>query len=467
MPSTVEELDGNRAKLAIEVPYAELKPALDKAYSAIAQQVNIPGFRAGKVPAALIDQRFGSGAALQTALDEIIPSALGAALAEHELAILGQPSIENVDEWKKGEPFTFVAVVNKRPEITLPDFAKVTVEVDPIDEKAVDVDGRVEMLRERFATLKDVKHKIKKGDVVTVDLKGSRDGEPLADATAEGVTFKVGDGNMLEGLDKAVTGLKDGESKTFTSTLVGGPLKGEEADIEVTIIKTQEQVLPELNDEFAQMVSEFDTVDEMKEDLAKAATQMAEIDQAIAARDKALEAIVEKAKIELPAEFLQGEIEARHEDINNQLKQAGMTLERYLTEVEEGRSVEDFWNELDTRTETALKAQLILDKMVEEEKPEINQADLSAFLMQRAQMNGTSPEQEMQHMFEHNHMQEWVVEIQRNKALSIICEKVQAKDTDGKAIDMTILTPKEPELPMVVDGDEQADWEADEAEAEK
>ncbi|MGL4832193.1 MAG: trigger factor [Propionibacteriaceae bacterium] len=463
MPSTVEELEGNRAKLAIEVPYAELKPALDKAYSAIAKQVNIPGFRAGKIPPALIDQRYGSGAVLQEALNEIIPSALGKALQEHELAILGQPEVDAVEEWEKGKPFLFTATVSKRPDFTLPDFTKIKVEVEPLDEKQLDVDGRIELLRERFATLKDVTRKAKKGDVVTVDLKGSRDGEALAEATAEGVTFKVGEGQMLEGLDKAVTGLKAGEAATFASTLVGGPLKGEQADIEVTLIKNQEQVLPELNDEFAQMVSEFDTVDEMKQDLAKAATQMAEIDQAVGARDKALEAIVEKIKMELPAEFVQGEIDARHEDIENQLSQAGMTLEKYLAEAEEGRSVEDFWTELDTRTKTALQAQLILDKVIAEKKPEITQADLSSYLMQRAQSNGSSPEQEMQHMIQHNHMQEWVVEIQRNKALSLICEDVQVKDTTGKVVDMTILTPKAPEMPMVVDGDEQAEWEADEA----
>ncbi len=464
MPSTVEELEGNRAKLAIEVPYAELKPALDKAYSAIAQQVNIPGFRAGKIPPALIDQRYGSGAVLQEALNEIIPSAIGKALQEHELAILGQPEVDAVEEWKKGQPFLFAATVNKRPDFELPDFTKIKVEVEPLDEKQLDVDGRIEMLRERFATLKDVTRKAKKGDVVTVNLNGSRDGEALAEATAEGVTFKIGEGQMLEGLDKAVTGLKADESATFASTLVGGPLKGEQADIEVTLVKAQEQILPELNDEFAQMVSEFDTVDEMKEDLTKAATQMAEIDQAVSARDKALEVIVEKTKMELPAEFVQGEIGARHEDIENQLSQAGMTLEKYLAEVEEGRSVEDFWTELDTRTTTALQAQLILDKIIAEKKPEITQADLSSYLMQRAQSNGSSPEQEMQHMIQHNHMQEWVVEIQRNKALSLICEDVQVKDTAGKVVDMTILTPKAPEMPMVVDGDEQAEWEADETE---
>lgn len=292
------------------------------------------------------------------------------------------------------------------------------------------------MMRQRFATREDVDRAAAEGDVVTLDLAGSSDGEPLADATAEGITYKVGSGGMLEGLDEAITGLSAGESADFSSTLVGGPLKDEAADIHVTVQKVQTETLPEVDDEFAQMVSEFDTADEMRADLTNAVEQMAKVDQINAARDKVLEDLVEKVDFEVPAGLLQAELDARRDQITEQLAQAGMTLDSYLeqTEEEEANTAEEFWQILEGRVAQSLKAQIILDKLADDRELGVDQQELTEMLFRRAAANNSSPEQEMQHMMEHNHTSQWMQDIRRDKALRLILDGASVKDTDGNAV---------------------------------
>lgn len=452
MPSTVEELSKNRVKLTIEVQFAEIKPSLDKAYKAISQQISIPGFRKGHVPAALIDQRIGAESVMQEALNEVLPTAYNSALAEHGIIPLGDPTIE-VTQMEKGKDIVFTAEVDKRPEFTLPTFSDIKVDVANAPSGEEQVEERLGILRARFATQAEVERAAADGDIVVVNLKGSKEGEALPEAEAEGISFKLGGTEMMDGLNEAVRGLKVGESQTFTSTLVGGPLKGTEADIEVEVVKVFEQTLPELDDEFAQMVSEFDTLEEMKADLAQAGTQMNLFEQAAEARDKALEAIVDKTEIELPESLVENEIANRKASVEQQLAQAGTTLEDYLTDVEDGRSAEDFWAEIEKNTVTAIKARLVLDKLAEESDVQVDQADLTNHLIRRAQQSGTSPEQEMQHMMDHNHVGEWVAEIRRTKALDSIMSHVQVVDADGKAVDLSILAPKVAERQVVVDED--------------
>ena len=235
MPSTVEQLSPSRAKLTVEIPFADLQPHLTKAYREIAQSVTIPGFRKGKVPSAVIDQRFGRGVVLQEAINAALPTAYGEAVDANKLVPLGDPEVE-ITKLEDGDLVEFVAEVDVRPELTLPGFDTLAVTVDVLADLESEVDSRVEMVRERFATTAEVERPAAEGDVVTIDLAGTRDGEALADATAEGITYKIGSGGMLDGLDEAVTGLSPGESADFSSTLVGGPLTGEPADIHVTVM---------------------------------------------------------------------------------------------------------------------------------------------------------------------------------------------------------------------------------------
>ncbi len=453
MPSTVEQLSPSRAKLTVEIPFAELQPHLTKAYREIAQSVNIPGFRKGKVPAAVIDQRFGRGVVLQEAINAALPTAYSSAIEANKLIPLSEPDVE-ITKLEDGDLIEFVAEVDVRPEITLPEFDTVSATVPVLADTDTEVANRIEVMRERFATSTDVERPAADGDVVTIDLNASRDGEPLADASAEGITYTIGSGGMLDGLDEAVTGLSAGESTEFTSTLVGGPLSGQEAVIHVAVGKVSEQQLPELDDDFAQLVSEFDTVDEMKADLARGVEEMLRYEQLNDARDKVLEDLVGKVEFELPEKLLAAEIESRHAQINERLKQAGLTLDRYLENAEEEADTpEEFWAVVDRNAEQGLRAQILLDAIADEREVGVEQHEFSDLIVRKAQASGNSPEQELQHMMDHDHMSSWMQEIRRNKALGLVLAAATVTDADGAVIDVV------PEAP------EADDAESDEADA--
>ena len=437
MPSTVEQLSPSRVKLTVEIPFADLKPHLDKAYHEIAQQVTIPGFRKGRVPNLVIDQRFGRGMVLQEAINAALPTAFEAAVAESKVVPLGEPDVE-ITKLEDGDVVEFTAEIDVRPDFKVPAFSKLKATVDPKRPVADEVDERIALLRQRFATSTEVERPAAAGDQITISLVGTRDGEVLPDATADGVTYVIGSGGMIEGLDEAVTGLSAGEEATFASTLVGGPLEGEPADITVTVSKVSEQTLPEVDDDFAQLISEFDTVEEMRADLARSVEQMIAAEQVASGRDKVLEALVDATKFDVPERLLAAEIASRKEQITEQLQRAGLTLERYLEQSEEeADSPEAFWADIEKSTERSLKAQLILDKVADDAKVGVEQADLSELLVRKAAQNGTSPEQEAQHMMEHNHVGAWMQEIRRNKALVLIVSDAKVTDTDGNPVDLS------------------------------
>ncbi len=444
MPTTVEKLGPSRVKLTVEIPFADLKPHLDKAYLEIAQQVTIPGFRKGKVPDMVIDQRFGRGMVLQEAINAALPQAFEAAVIEAEVVPLGEPQVE-VTKLEDGELVEFTAEIDIRPDFTVPDFAKVKATVDPKRSVTEEVDERITLLRTRFATSTEVDRAAAEGDQVTIDLVGSRDGKPLPDATAEGVTYVIGSGGMIDGLDEAVTGLKAGASADFSSTLVGGALEGEPADIKVTVTKVAEQKLPEVDDEFASMISEFDTAEEMRADLTQRVEEMLVAEQIAAGRDKVLDALVDLAKFDVPEGVAKAEVEARKEQITEQLRQAGLTLEDYLERAtEEADTPEAFWADIEESTLRALKAQLLLDKIADDADVSVEQADLSELLVRKAAQSGSTPEQEAQHMMEHNHIGAWMQEIRRNKALGLIVAEATVVDADGNPVDVSAAT-TEPE----------------------
>lgn len=437
MPSTVEQLSPSRVKLTIDLPFSELKPHLDKAYREIAQQVAIPGFRKGKVPAALIDQRFGRGAILQEAINEALPGAYGKAVEESNIYPLGQPDIE-VTKLEDGQSVEFTAEVDVRPDFGVPDFDELVVEVDPVATGEDAVDEQLGLLQARFASVNEVDRPAADGDTVTINLAATQDGEPVPDASADGLTYIIGSGEMLDGLDEAVTGLSAGESAKFSAQLAGGPAKGEAADIDVTVTKVSERKLPELDDDFAQLVSEFDTVAELRDDLGKIAEQGARASQAAQARDRVLDALVGKVDLELPEKLLADEVASRRGSVEEQLKRAGLSLEEYLEQSdEEAETADEFWDDLAASTERALKAQLILDKIAEESDIQVDQADLTQMIINRAAQAGTTPEAEAQHMMEHNHLPEWMGEIRRGKALAALLEGAKITDTNGTAITLT------------------------------
>ena len=438
MKSAVETLSPTRAKLTVEVPFEELKPSLDAAYQKIAKQINVPGFRRGKVPPAVIDRQVGRGPVLDEAINAVVPQQYMAALQEHDLEPLAQPEIE-VTKFEDNESLEFTAEVDVKPDFELPSYEGLEATVEDIEITDSDVDEQVEALRERFGTLVPVERAAAEGDFVTIDLLAAADGEAVEGGEVTGMSYKVGRGGMIDGLDEALVGLSAGDDKTFDSELVGGDLVGEAVQVTVKVTAVQEQQLPEYDDEFAQLASEFDTVEELTADVRERLGRGKRLEQAAAARDAVLEALLEKVEIPLPEVMVTDELNARRQNVEQQLGFAGITMEKYLED--EGQTQEEFEADLERRVRDAVAAQFILDKIAKKEEFGIDQAELSEHLVRRAQQSGQDPQEFANHMFEHNHIPELVQEIMRGKALAQIVESATVKDASGNVVELKNLRP--------------------------
>lgn len=438
MKSAVESLNPTRVKLSVEVPFEELKPSLDAAYKKIAQQIAVPGFRKGRVPAAIIDQRVGRNAVLVEAVNEALPGLYTKALEENEITPLSQPELQ-VDDVEDGTMLAFTAELDVLPKIELPEYHGLNAEVDEISVEDSDVDEQLENLRQRFGTLQTVERPAQTGDFVTIDLAASKDGEEIADAQAAGMSYQIGSGTMLEGLDGALQGLSAGDDATFESTLVGGEYRDQPVNVKVKVTAVKEQELPDLDDEFAQTASEFDTVDELRVDLREQVTRSARLTQAASARDAVLSQLLSILDVPLPDAAVAAEKENRSRQMAEQLTYAGMTLADYLAS--EGQTPEEFEEQLDTRVRDAMVAQFVLDEIAQVEQMGVDQDDLTQQLMRRAQQAGVSPEQYINHAVEHNHLPEIVGEVRRGKALAHLVESALVKDKAGSVVELASLLP--------------------------
>ena len=433
MKSAVETLSPTRAKLTVEVPFDELKPSLDAAYKKIAQQITVPGFRKGKVPATLIDRQVGRGAVLDEAINEALPRLYVQALEENELQPLAQPEID-ITRLEDNDTLEFTAEVDVRPEITLPELDGLEVTVDDIAVSDEDVEEQVANLRERFGTLVDVERAAADGDFVVVDLKATKDGEVVEGGEAAGVSYQIGKGGMIEGLDEALLGMSAGEDTTFSSTLAGGDLEGEAVDIEVSVTGVKEQQLPELDDEFAQMASEFDTVAELTDDVKVRLANGKRLEQAAAARDAVLEKVLDLTEVPVPDAVVAEELQARRANIEQQLGFAGITMEQYLDD--EKQTVDEFEADLEKRVRDAVAAQFVLDEIAKREEIGLEQQELTEHMMRRAQQSGQNPNDYVKHMMEHNHIPELVSEVVRGKALALIVEQAVVTDESGNRVEL-------------------------------
>jgi trigger factor len=431
--SAVETLSPTRAKLTVEVPFEELKPSLDAAYKKIAQQISVPGFRKGKVPAAIIDRQIGRGAVLDEAINDALPNLYVQALQENDLQPLAQPEID-ITELEDNDTLKFTAEVDVRPEISLPSLDGIEATVDDIEVTDEDVEAQVQNLRERFGTLVDVERAAADGDFVVMDLKATRDGELVEGGEAAGVSYKIGQGGMIDGLDEALLGMSAGDTKTFTSQLAGGDLEGQDVEIEVSVSGVKEQQLPDLDDEFAQMASEFDTVEELTEDVRARLANGKRLEQAAAARDAVLEKVLDATEVPVPDSVLAEELKARRENIEQQITFAGMTMEQYLDS--EKQTVDEFEAELEKRVRDAVAAQFILDEVVKQQEIGVEQQELTEHMLRRAQQSGQNPNEYVQHMMEHNHIPELVAEVVRGKALASIVEKATVTDESGNRVEL-------------------------------
>jgi trigger factor len=458
--SAVETLSPTRAKLTVEVPFEELKPSLDAAYKKIAQQINVPGFRKGKVPPAVIDRQVGRGAVLDEAINDVLPKKYVEALQENSLEPLAQPDIE-VTKFEDNEALEFTAEVDVKPEIEIPAYDGLAAEVEDVTVSDSDVEEQIASLRERFASLNDVDREAADGDFVVIDLVARQNGEVVEGAEVTGMSYKVGRGGMLDGLDEALLGMSAGDEKTFTSELVGGDLVGEPVEVQVKVTQVQEQELPAFDDDFAQLASEFDTADELALDVRERLGRGKRLEQAAAARDAVLEKLLEATEVPLPETIVTDELNSRRQNIEQQLMYAGITMEKYLED--EKQTVEEFEADLERRVRDSVAAQFILDEVAKKEEFGVDQAELSQHLVRRAQQSGQDPQEFANHMFEHNHIPDLVQEILRGKALATIVESAVVTDASGNVVELKNLRPDgsigEPEDEAEV-GEPEADAEA-------
>lgn len=425
MKSAVEKLSPTRVKLSIEVPFAELAPHIDGAYKSLSEKINIPGFRKGKVPSAMIDQRVGRAAVLDEAINASLPTFYSQAAKDNDVLVIGRPNVE-ITELVDKEKFSFTVEVDIRPDIKLPNFSEIKIEVDDVKVTDADIDEQVESLRTRFGTLKTVDKVVAKGDFVTIDLVATKDGVELDGGVANDLSYEVGSASMIDGLDEAIIGLsKDGE-KSFNTALVG-MAEGETGSVKVTVKAVKERELPPVDDEFAKLASEFETLSELKADLSKRLSRVKQMEQGAQARDLLVEKLISTIDIPLPAEIIEAEV-------NDHLEK-------------EGRLEDDKHRaEVNDEVKATITREFLLDSIVKAEAIAVNESELTEYLVRASARYGMTPDQFIKEVSQAGQVTTMVAEVARAKALAQVLGRVKVVDKSGNKVDLEALAPKsEPE----------------------
>jgi trigger factor len=442
--SAVEKLNPTQVKIVVDVPFAELKPFIDQTYTSLANQIQVPGFRRGKVPARLIEQRVGFDFVVENALNEGLNTFFQQALAENEITPLTQPQVEVLakpDETDREADVKVEIDVAVRPEIELPDYKGLEVEVEAREASAEDEQKALDELRGRFGTLRAVDRPAAEGDFVTLDLQALVDGEEV-DA-ANDLSYQVGAGTMLEGMDEAITGLSADEDATFETKLAGGEHSGEDAVVKVKVTAVKERELPEADDEFAQLASEFDTIEELKEDLKKQAAEGTVVEQGVEARDKVLEKLLALVEIPVPQAVIDEQI-AQHFD---------------NPQAEADHDTADHRAEVQKNAEDAFRNEIVLDAVAEAEEIGVEQSELIDYIINMSQQYGMDPNQFAQLLDSSGQAGLMVGEVRRRKALAKVLEYATVTDTEGNTVDLSEFVRPQ--------GEEQAGEPAEEVEPEE
>ena len=423
MKSTVETLSPTRIRLDVEVPYVELGKYVDAAYKKVAATVNIPGFRKGKVPNAMIDQRVGRGAVLDQAINEAIQDFYVAAARENEVLVVGRPTVD-VKEFVDNEKLNFSVEVSVRPDVTLPDFSKITITVEDVLVNDADIDEQIDELRARFGTLNTVERTTKSGDFVTIDLTARIDGQEVDGGKANEISYEVGSNRMIDGLDEALVGMNTGDTKTFTTQLVGQK-DGETGDVEIVVKAVKERELPTLDDSFAKLASEFDTVAELRADFADRLKRIKSMEQGTQARDLLVEKLLADLDIPVPDEIVLDEV-------NDHLEGEGRQDDA------EHRA------EVDGQVRSSIKSDFLFDSIVKAEDIQVNEIELTEYLIRMSQRYGMGPEQFAQELQKAGQISQVVAEVTRAKALAAVLARVSVVDKSGNKVDLEALRPAQP-----------------------
>jgi trigger factor len=429
----VEELGPTRVKLTIEVPFDELKPSLDKAYREVSRQVRVPGFRPGKVPPRIIDQRIGRGPVLEQAVNDALPGLYSKALEEGDVLALGQPEVE-ITKLDDGKQLEFTAEVDVRPKFELPDLEGMPVTVDNAEVTPDDVEEYLAGLRERFASLKGVDRPAQSGDFVSIDLAATVNGEPVEDAQASGLSYEIGSGTLLDGLDDALEGATAGDSKVFTAELPGGEHAGEQAEVTVTVHSVKVKDLPALDDEFAQAASEFDTLGELRAGTRSQLQGVRRLQQIGQARERALDALLGKIDMPLPDKIVEAEVEHRTNSMLEQLERMGSSLDDYLQSI--GQSKLDFDADRQREARQGLKTTFVLDQLAMQEDLSAEPDEMSAYVTERARRMGVDPGRLAKQLADSGQLGQVASEVIRGKAMDIIAQRAKITDEAGREVDL-------------------------------
>jgi trigger factor len=459
--STAENLSPTRVRLSVEVPFDELQPSLDAAYKKIGAQIRIPGFRPGKVPARIIDQRIGRAAVLEEAVNEVVPQKYVEAAREHELKALGQPEIE-VTKIEDNDLLSFTADVDVRPEITLPDLDGIAVSVDDAEVTDDDVEEQLTALRERFGSLKGVERPVQTGDFVSIDLVASIDGTEIEAGSAKGMSYEVGSANLIAGLDDALVGANGGDTVRFTAVLEQGERAGEDAEIAATVNSVKEKELPDLDDEFAQLASEFDTLAALRDDLRERLGAVRKLEQGAQARDKIVEQLVEAVEFPVPESAVQAEVEFREHEVVHSLGHDDALFDNYLER--EGKTREAFADELRGDAEKSVRAQFLLDAVAEKTEVNVGDAELTEYLVRQAARYEMAPQEFASQVMQSGNLPALVADVRRNKALADLLEHAVITDASGNPVDLSALAPPAAGETDDVDEDDHDEDENDHAE---
>lgn len=434
MKSTVEKLSPTRVRINVEVPFTELEPDFDRAFKQLAKQVRLPGFRPGKAPRKLLEARIGRGAVLEQVVNDALPVRYSEAVTSSEIQPLGQPEIE-ITKLEDNEELVFTAEVDIRPEIELPDLEALKFTVDPIEVTDEEVDTELQNLRARFGTLTGVERAAEKGDFVSIDLSATVDGEDVSEAKTEGLSHEVGSGQLIEGLDDAIIGLKEDESRVFTTKLAAGDRAGQDAQVTVTVKSVKERELPEPDDDFAQLASEFDTIDELRNSLTEQVSRAKRVHQAEQIRDKALEDLLEQVDVPLPEKIVEAQV---NDTLHNAIHSLDHDEEKFAEALtEQGSSREEFDKDNRTNAEKAVKTQLLMDAVADKLDIQVGQSDLTERLVLMSRQYGLEPQQLLAYLQENNQLQAMFADVRRGLTVAAVVHGATVTDTDGNVIDTT------------------------------
>ncbi|MEY3094354.1 MAG: hypothetical protein RLZZ317_857 [Actinomycetota bacterium] len=421
MKSAVESLSPTRVRISIDVDFKDLEPHVQAAYQTISERVVIPGFRKGKVPRQMIDQRVGRGTVLDEAINNALPVFYSQAARENDVLVVGRPSVD-IKELKDNELVKFEVEVDIRPQIKLPDFSKIDIKVDDVSVSDKDIDEQVDSLRIRFGTLTAVEKDAETGDFVTIDLVARVDGKEVEGGTANDISYEVGSNRMIDGLDGALVGMKVGEKKTFATQLVGMK-EGETGEVEVELKAVKKRELPDLNDDFAKLASEFESLDELKADVRERLSRLKAMEQGAQARDNLLKHLLDTVEIPIPENLVEEEVNS-HLEKENRLED-----DAHRKEVTE-------------EIQRSVRADFLLDTIVKSEEVQVTEGELTEYLIRTAARYGMSPDQFAKQISEAGQIAALMAEVARTKGLAVVLERVKVTDASGNTVDLSKLTAK-------------------------